>query len=140
MDINTQNVAHGGYTPEAPRGGQPDVSRVEAVDVGSRARGRQEKEPPQAPAQKAAATNSAKVEPEKREADIKNLVKDLNLDLENLSHTSVRFRVDHNHKALLISVVDTNTDKIVRQIPSEEMVELNARMKELQGLLFDRKA
>jgi flagellar protein FlaG len=40
----------------------------------------------------------------------------------------------------MVSVVDTINDKVIRQIPEEEVLDLVAKMKDYIGLIFDKKA
>lgn len=74
-------------------------------------------------------------------------------DLQEVSDAkgwAVSFRVDNDLEQTIIKVVDSDTQKTIRQIPSEELVTISKRIKALregemgasglQGLLFDRKA
>ena len=74
-------------------------------------------------------------------------------DLQEISDAkgwAVSFRVDDDLEQTIIKVVDSDTQKTIRQIPSEELVTISKRTKALregeigasglQGLLFDRKA
>lgn len=74
-------------------------------------------------------------------------------DLQEISDAkgwAVSFRVDDDLEQTIIKVVDSDTQKTIRQIPSEELVTISKRIKALregeigasglQGLLFDRKA
>ena len=40
-------------------------------------------------------------------------------------------------QGIVIKVIDANTDKVIREIPSEEIQRLQARIRETVGLLFD---
>ena len=40
----------------------------------------------------------------------------------------------------IIKVVDRETDEVIRQIPSEEVVRLRQRLEEVAGVLFDGSA
>ncbi|MBF0308514.1 MAG: flagellar protein FlaG [Magnetococcales bacterium] len=51
--------------------------------------------------------------------------------------TSLNFQVDEQTKKLVVKVVDADTKETVRQIPSEEMLEVAKRIKDLEGILFD---
>nr|WP_321242365.1 flagellar protein FlaG [uncultured Tolumonas sp.] len=71
-------------------------------------------------------------------------------DISQLKGWSVNFSVDNDSKDVVIKVVDAETQKVIRQIPSEDMLAISKRIKSLQtgedssselsGLLFDRKA
>ncbi len=44
---------------------------------------------------------------------------------------SVRF--ENNNDTLIVKVVDSKTDEVIRQIPPEELMELTKRLQELEG-------
>ena len=39
---------------------------------------------------------------------------------------------------MIVKVIDSETNEVIRQIPAEEMVELSKNAKDLKGLLIDR--
>lgn len=39
---------------------------------------------------------------------------------------------------MIVKVVDSETDEVIRQIPAEEMVELSRNARDLKGLLIDK--
>lgn len=53
---------------------------------------------------------------------------------------SVRFRVDLDTDQIVVSVVDEATGEVVRQIPAEEQLAIEAHLRALTGLLFSRTA
>ena len=74
-------------------------------------------------------------------------------DLQEISDTkgwAVSFRIDDDLQQTIIKVVDSDTQKTIRQIPSEELVNISKRIKAiregelgaggLQGLLYDHEA
>lgn len=74
-------------------------------------------------------------------------------ELQEISDTkgwAVSFHVDDDLQQTIIKVVDSDTQKTIRQIPSEELVNISKRIKAiregemgaggLQGLLYDHKA
>lgn len=72
-------------------------------------------------------------------------------ELSQLKGWSVNFSIDQDLKETVVKVIDTDTKKVIRQIPSEDMLALAKRINELQknenagtndlsGLLFDSKA
>lgn len=42
-------------------------------------------------------------------------------------------------KSLIVRVIDPDTNKVIREIPPEELLELAARIEEMIGLLFDKR-
>ena len=72
--------------------------------------------------------------------DVKDLVERINERLDAydpVSSTSVRFAVDDRLDELVVSVVDRQTDEVVRQIPAEYVLERMSRMEDLKGLLVN---
>ena len=49
---------------------------------------------------------------------------------------SVQFKIDPNFKELIVRVVDADSGKLIRQIPTEEVVKMSKAMDNLKGLLF----
>lgn len=52
----------------------------------------------------------------------------------------LQFSVDDQTGKTVVTVYVQGTDDVVRQIPPEEMLAIAARMKEVQGLLFNERA
>lgn len=139
MDINLTNAAVAGVANETPQPPPVETRRVVALQGGPKAQG--DPSPQHLRTSRSASAidvvSAQKEEGRAHTPDVGNVVIEANHELERLSNTSIRFRVDQDAGELLISVVDINTDKVVRQIPSEEMVKMSARMKELQGILLN---
>lgn len=49
---------------------------------------------------------------------------------------SVQFQIDPNYKDVIVKVVDQQTDKVILQIPTVEVVRISKAMDSLKGLLF----
>ncbi len=67
---------------------------------------------------------------------VKQSVKEMNVQLRLANH-SIRFSMDEETKDIVIKVVDTETDKMIRQIPAEEVLRLRQHMKELSGMIVE---
>ena len=52
----------------------------------------------------------------------------------------LEFNVDQSSGKTIVRVVDLETQEVIRQIPSEEMVELARVLERLQGLLLNHRA
>jgi flagellar protein FlaG len=50
---------------------------------------------------------------------------------------SVRFERDSSSEQLIVKIVDSTTDEVVRQIPPEELINLTKRLNELSGNLVN---
>lgn len=55
-------------------------------------------------------------------------------------NSSVRFSVDEETKQQVVKVVDVETDEVIRQIPSEDVLAIARAFDKLQGLLLKDKA
>lgn len=99
---------------------------------------------PDDPVQKATAAD-AKSKAEKAEdaaraeALAQEVAQGLN-DLVHELHRELRFSVDEDSGDTVIKVVDRETDEVVRQIPSEEVVALRKRLEEAAGVIFQDSA
>jgi flagellar protein FlaG len=111
------NIESLGSTMMAPRSSQP----AEQVD-------RMREQTKNAPEQSSDAASSSNVQQEELLNQIKALT-------ENGLY-SVRFELDDT-QGLVIKVVDSETEELIRQIPPKELQEFSKRMKELQGNLVD---
>jgi flagellar protein FlaG len=65
-------------------------------------------------------------------SDLNNLVRDLQRELQ--------FSVDEDSGSTVIKVVDRETDEVVRQIPSEELMNLRKRLEKAAGVFFEDSA
>lgn len=64
-------------------------------------------------------------------------------DLERISlafNRKLRFVVDSKSKEVIVKVIDPETDKVIKELPPEELRRLHLKIKEMIGLLFDERA
>ena len=66
---------------------------------------------------------------------VQQSLEDINKVLNGFS-ISVQFQLDPDYKELIVRVVDQDTGKLIRQIPTEEVVKMSKAMDNLKGLLF----
>ena len=62
-------------------------------------------------------------------------------ELERISsafNRRLKFVIDHESKEILIKVIDNETDKVIKELPPEELKRLHSRIRETIGFLFDR--
>lgn len=52
-------------------------------------------------------------------------------------NTELRFEVDSGTKDVIIKIIDPETEEVIRQMPSEELIAIRKRMKEIIGVLYD---
>lgn len=74
-----------------------------------------------------------------REQELKSTVSDLNRYIQN-QRSDLKFEVDDESGQLVVKVVDTQTNEIIRQFPREEMLVLARRLEESTGLLLRTRA
>lgn len=72
-----------------------------------------------------ASTDKASVQPEELLKQIKGLTED--------GAYSVRFENDEEAQQLVVKIVDTASDEVIRQVPAEEVLALSSRLEELRG-------
>ena len=114
-----------------------DISAVMPVRVMDSARSDlvSKAQGPQGPQPNGSGRPSQGVDPAQGAKAIDEVVSGLNEMVQNL-HRNLQFTVDEESGETIIKVVDSETDEVVRQIPSEEIVRLHRQMKEVAGVLF----
>ena len=73
------------------------------------------------------------------EAQLKRAVTEANIAARSLS-SSIEFSVDQQSGKTIVKVVDSQTQKLIRQMPSEEMIAISLALDRMQGMLLRRKA
>jgi flagellar protein FlaG len=120
MSITPLNITTAGdsgtYVPTAPAATKPDpvVSTV-------------------APAEPSSAKRATEVE-------AVNAVQVLNNYADSMSASSLNFILDKDTGNTIVKVIDRDTDKLIRQIPTEEAVALAKSLDRMQGLLINDQA
>ncbi|MDE6433355.1 MAG: flagellar protein FlaG [Lachnospiraceae bacterium] len=78
--------------------------------------------------------NLSEVSPEK----IKNAVSEINKKI-RLTHTQCEFKFHEKTNRIMITVKDSETDEVIKEIPPEKTLDMIAKSLELAGLLVDEK-
>ncbi len=68
--------------------------------------------------------------------ELRNAVREAN-DISKLQSRRLNFSIDAVTDRIVVKVIDENTDEVVRQIPSEEMLKLAAHFKNTNSLIYD---
>lgn len=68
---------------------------------------------------------------------VQQSVEEVNKMMADLS-ISVQFKIDPDYKELIVRVVDQDTGKLIRQIPSVDVVKMAKAMDNLKGQLFSQ--
>jgi len=71
--------------------------------------------------------------------DLNGMIKDINKFSRTFSR-NLSFSVDKRSGTPIIIVKESNTGKIIRQIPPKEMIRLTRKMKSISGIIFHQKA
>jgi flagellar protein FlaG len=69
------------------------------------------------------------------------MVEDLQASLEMLQqkNTHLDFSVHEKTDRIMVRITDQDTGDVIREIPSEEFLNLAAKLQEMVGLMFDMK-
>ncbi|MBO0603320.1 flagellar protein FlaG [Sporosarcina sp. E16_3] len=68
----------------------------------------------------------------------KQMTDSMNTFLES-ANTQLRFKFHEKLKEYYVTIVDSTTDEVIREIPSKKLMDIHAAMREFVGLLVDRK-
>lgn len=68
----------------------------------------------------------------------KQMTDSMNTFLES-ANTQLRFKFHEKLKEYYVTIVDSKTDEVIREIPSKKLLDIHAAMREFVGLLVDRK-
>lgn len=71
--------------------------------------------------------------------DLEEMVQQINREY-SMRKISLKFSIDEECGSLIIKVLDTANEKIIRQIPPESILALRRRMSVLLGDIFDAEA
>ena len=86
-------------------------------------------------------TNNVNEQAKKEETDPKVLsetVNELNKQMDILN-TNITFGYNDKINQMFINVIEKSTGKVIRKFPTEEAMSLSAKMKEIVGIIFDKK-
>ena len=75
----------------------------------------------------------------KPSADMTDLVERFRSQVQSIQR-DLNFSVDDSTGDVVVQVIDGDSGKVVRQIPSEEILRLTERLDEMRSLLFEAKA
>ncbi len=78
------------------------------------------------------------MDPDQYKPKLELLSERLNEEMKRIG-TDINFSYNDTIKGLVVSVKDANGDKVIREIPSKEAVELMQRMHDVIGIIFDKK-
>lgn len=70
---------------------------------------------------------------------VKQVARQIN-DFLKSSSSSIEFTVDGDSSTVVVRVVDSQTNELIRQIPSEEMIAISKSLDQMAGLLLKQTA
>jgi len=91
------------------------------------------------PADKELNLQAANVEQPVKEPDssqVKALVADIQ---NNLNNVDLHFSVHQSSGKIMVTVTEESSGEVIREIPSSEILQLEAKMDEMVGMIFDQK-
>jgi flagellar protein FlaG len=71
--------------------------------------------------------------------DMQVMAEDLQNNLKVLHDVNLQFSVHQASGQVIVAVTDKETGELIREIPSEEMLKLSAKLEEMMGMIFDQK-
>ncbi len=69
--------------------------------------------------------------------DTKELTEDMNELMDDLQ-TSLGFSIIEDDNQVIVQITNRETNEVIKQIPSEELLTIKAKMEEFSGLIFDQ--
>lgn len=81
----------------------------------------------------------AQMSPAEHDAQVKQVVEHINQAMQSLS-SNLNFSVDKDTGITVVKVMDTETNQLIRQIPSDEILSIAKAIDTLQGLIIRQKA
>jgi flagellar protein FlaG len=75
-------------------------------------------------------------EPSPDRESVHNLSRLLNEILDSLNW-NIRMRVDDGTERIVTQIVDPDNDKVIKQIPPQELLEIMSRLRNIVGILLD---
>ncbi len=76
--------------------------------------------------------------PKDMKLKLDNTIKHLNEHMKSLD-TNIKFGFNDKIDIMFVNVIEKSTGKVIRKIPTEEAMKLSEKMKEIVGMIFDKK-
>ena len=69
----------------------------------------------------------------------KNLIESANKEVK-LYNKSIKFSIHEETNKIMVKIIDNQTDEVIKEIPSEKILDMVAKLCEMVGILVDEKA
>ena len=79
-----------------------------------------------------------KINKKELKKELQKIVEELNKALNPLN-TTLKFKFNDKIDFLTVKVIDTKTNEVIREFPPKEALKLMEKMREIVGMLFDKK-
>ncbi len=66
-------------------------------------------------------------------------IQELKNTLEEIKHNRLEFSVHEDTGRTVVKIIDQDTGEVIKQLPPEELLDLAEKLKEMSGVLFDKK-
>lgn len=115
-------------------GGNVQVKAQQAAPVMAKQSGSESKDGREKDLKKDEGKSLSEVSPEK----VKSAISEINMRIRP-THTQCEFKYHEETKRISITVRDSDTDEVIKEIPPEKTLDMIAKTLELAGLLVDEK-
>ncbi len=126
--MEIQNIPSGGYIGQS--GMKPALETGQSSET---------KGTSAAAIQKQSDETADKTKQEDLKQELMQLTEDLNKEMNPLN-INVKFGFEDKIGEMFVSVYEKDSNKLLRKIPSDEAVALMTKMREIIGIIFDKKA
>lgn len=109
-------------------------SRIEALQANNKAKDVEHKDISAEQQVQKVAEESA-ISTEIKQPELEDVVKEINNVMASVQR-DINFSIDEKSGRKVISVYEKGTDKLIRQLPSEEALKLLDNLEQLKGILF----
>ncbi|WP_235853148.1 flagellar protein FlaG [Helicobacter labacensis] len=75
---------------------------------------------------------------ELKEQDLQKISKDLNEKMKRM-HSDITFSYNEDIGGLVVIIKDSKGNRVIREIPPKEVIKLTKKMRDIVGILFDKK-
>jgi len=89
------------------------------------------------PAKDTGNTNKTPVNPEKIKESVQDAV-DYFVKIAQENQFNLKFSVDDRSNTVVVQVIEKSSGKLIRQIPSQEILKLRQRISDLLGMIYDK--
>jgi len=109
------------------------MNSIQQIQPSAGALGASLGEPPDRQEKKSVKEKRAEIE------KVREVVAELNRMMSS-SNTRLSFTVDRDLKKTIVKVINTETNQVIRQIPSDEALKIAHHIQSLMGILYDASA